>query len=172
MSPENRRYYEDMVVYIRSSRLQEAKSEELLLEIAQHLSEAQARGRTARDVFGDDPEAYCKELVAQLPKMKGLSALQFHLVVPWITLTWFFFVQAAAGFIAMWVGGPSERITQVGISTIVIMACSSYILIHSLLFRHRTGWREAAACKQIVPGPSVRFKHRLPIARLLSVRRA
>lgn len=133
MSPENLSYYQDMIVYIRSSRMQEAKSEELLLEIAQHLLEAQDKGRTARDVFGSDPEAYCKELVEQLPKMNVLGALQFHLMVPWIVLTWFFFVQAAAGFITMWVGGPIERMTQVRVSSLLFIAGGSYILIHMLL---------------------------------------
>ncbi|GAE09666.1 hypothetical protein [Paenibacillus sp. JCM 10914] len=57
MTPSNLDYYQDMVVYIRSSAIQEAKGEELLLELAEHLLEAQAKGKTAQEVFGDDPKA-------------------------------------------------------------------------------------------------------------------
>ncbi|MFB4321144.1 DUF1129 family protein [Priestia sp. BR_2] len=133
MKPNNLSYYQDMVVYIRSSSVQEQKGEELLLEIAQHLLDAQAKGKSAEEVFGSDPESYCKELVDQLPKMKGLSSLQFHLMIPWVALTWFFFVQALVGFITMWAGGPVERMTQVRISTLILIAVGSYVLIHALL---------------------------------------
>ncbi|CAM3767102.1 MULTISPECIES: DUF1129 family protein [Paenibacillus] len=133
MKPDNLSYYQDMVVYIRSSSVQESKGEELLLEIAQHLLDAQAKGKTAEEVFGSDPESYCKELVEQLPKMKGLNRLQYHLMIPWIALTWFFFVQALVGFITTWTGGPVERMTQVRISTLVLIAGGSYVLIHALM---------------------------------------
>ncbi|GAE09665.1 hypothetical protein [Paenibacillus sp. JCM 10914] len=65
--------------------------------------------------------------------MKGLSSLQHHLMIPWIALTWFFFVQALVGFITIWAGGPVERMTQIRISTLVLIAGGSYVLIHALL---------------------------------------
>ncbi|OOC58820.1 DUF1129 family protein [Paenibacillus ihbetae] len=133
MTPGNLSYYQDMVVYIRSSSVNEAKGEELLLEIGQHLLDAQAKGKTAEEVFGSDPEAYCKDLVEQLPPMKGLNKLQLHVMIPWIALTWFFFVQAIAGFIVTWTGGPVERMTQVRVSTLVLLAGGSYVLIQLVM---------------------------------------
>lgn len=133
MTPDNLSYYQDMVVYIRSSDVQELQGEELLLDMARSLLDAQGTGKTAKDVFGEDPEFYCKEQIERLPRIKGLSRLQYHLMIPWIALTWFFFVQAIVGFVTMWTGGPVERMSQVRISTLVIVAGGAYVLIHALM---------------------------------------
>lgn len=63
LSKENRAYYEDMLVYLRTSRIPTKKSEELLLEMLDHLLTAQEEGKTAEDVFGTEPKAYCEEIV-------------------------------------------------------------------------------------------------------------
>lgn len=133
MTPDNLSYYQDMVVYIRSSSVQEQQSEELLLEMARRLLDAQDKGKDAKDVFGNDLESYCKEQIERLPKRKGLSGLQYHLMIPWIALTWFFFVQAVVGFVTMWAGGPVERMSQVRISTLILIAGGAYVLIHALM---------------------------------------
>ncbi|UUZ91892.1 hypothetical protein LJK87_41425 [Paenibacillus sp. P25] len=64
LSAENREYYEEMLVYIRSSDIHQRKAEEPLLEMLQHLLEAQREGRSAVHVFGDQPARYCQELAA------------------------------------------------------------------------------------------------------------
>lgn len=133
MTPDNLSYYQDMVVYIRSSAVQEQQSEELLLDMAKRLLDAQEKGKNAKDVFGNDLESYCKEQIERLPKRKGLSGLQYHLMIPWIALTWFFFVQAIVGFVTMWAGGPVERMSQVRISTLIVIAGGAYVLIHALM---------------------------------------
>ncbi|KKO55080.1 DUF1129 family protein [Paenibacillus sp. DMB20] len=133
MTPANLKYYEDMVIYIRTSSVNEAKGEELLLEMAQHLLEAQRTGKTAEEVFGSDPIAYCAELVDELPKLKGLSRLQFNLMIPWVALTWFFFAQAIVGFVALWTGGSVEKMSQVRISTLLLIAAGSYVLIRAIM---------------------------------------
>lgn len=68
LNPENEKYYSEIMVFIRTSNVSQHKAEELLLEILDHLLEAQKNGKTAKDVFGNDPVAYCKELVSTLPK--------------------------------------------------------------------------------------------------------
>lgn len=68
LTEENKAYYEDMLLYLRKSRLPAKKVEELLLEILDHLLVAQTEGRTATEVFGTEPEAYCEELVQSFEK--------------------------------------------------------------------------------------------------------
>ncbi|MGD6941165.1 DUF1129 family protein [Cytobacillus gottheilii] len=69
LTKENEEYYENMLVYIRTSlSVSEQQSEELLLELLDHLVDAQNAGKSAKDVFGEDPAAYCKEMIKQLPK--------------------------------------------------------------------------------------------------------
>lgn len=133
MTPSNLKYYEDMVVYIRTSPVNEARGEELLLEMAQHLLDAQNKGKSAEEVFGNDPEAYCVELVENLPKLKGLSQLQLSLMIPWIALTWFFFAHALVGFVTMIANGNVEQMSQVRISTLILVAAGSYILIKLIM---------------------------------------
>jgi len=70
LNPENLKYYEDMLVYIRLSYDKSVQeTEEVLLELLDHLLEAQAEGRTAREVFGDDPKRYADQIVGELPRM-------------------------------------------------------------------------------------------------------
>jgi uncharacterized membrane-anchored protein len=78
LNEHNRNYYEDMLVYIRSHLLlSEQQSEELLMELLDHLLEAQKHGKSAEDVFGKDPKAYCDELIRQLPKEKRRNIYAF-----------------------------------------------------------------------------------------------
>ncbi len=57
-----------MLVYIRCSNVPERQSEELLLEILDHLHESQKEGENAYDVLGEDLPAYCDELIFALPQ--------------------------------------------------------------------------------------------------------
>lgn len=66
LTKENKAYYEDMLVYLRTSRIPAIKTEELLLEMLDHLLAAQKEGKRAEDVFGPDPKAYCEEIVETL----------------------------------------------------------------------------------------------------------
>jgi DNA-binding ferritin-like protein (Dps family) len=78
LNEHNEAYYDKMLVYIRSHlTISEQQSEELLMELLDHLLEAQSNGKTAEEVFGDDPKAYCDELIRQLPKEKRMSAAFF-----------------------------------------------------------------------------------------------
>jgi uncharacterized membrane-anchored protein len=78
LNEHNRNYYGNMLVYIRSHLLlSEQQSEELLMELLDHLLEAQKHGKSAEDVFGKDPKAYCDELIRQLPKEKKRNIYAF-----------------------------------------------------------------------------------------------
>ncbi|PKG22119.1 DUF1129 family protein [Niallia nealsonii] len=74
LTKENEEYYGKMLVYIRTSiGISEQQSEELLMELLDHIIEAQNEGRSAEDVFGENPSAYCNEIIKQLPKEPGKS---------------------------------------------------------------------------------------------------
>ena len=47
--------------------------EELLLEILDHLIEAQAENKNAYDIFGNDLQSYCDELIVALPAQTKLN---------------------------------------------------------------------------------------------------
>ncbi|WP_221452458.1 DUF1129 family protein [Salirhabdus euzebyi] len=78
LTEENEMYYTDIVVYIRSHlTLSEQKTEELLIELLDHLFYAQLQGKSAKEVFGNDPKGYCDELIKHLPKESKKNAIIF-----------------------------------------------------------------------------------------------
>ncbi|WP_054955672.1 DUF1129 family protein [Paenibacillus dakarensis] len=133
MTPANLKYYEDIVIYIRTSAVDEACGEEALLKLGRQLLDAQQQGKQAEDIFGSDPAEYCAGIIETLPKQKLQSQLQVHLMIPWVALTWFFFAEALIGFITKWSGGDVEKVSQVRVSTLVLLAAGSYVLVKLIM---------------------------------------
>lgn len=73
LTPENEVAYGDMLVYLRLANVPEQQVEELLLEILDHLIEAQKDGKNAYDIFGDNLQSYCDELILALPNQTKLA---------------------------------------------------------------------------------------------------
>ncbi|QWG46560.1 DUF1048 domain-containing protein [Bacillus mycoides] len=63
LTPENEAAYVDMLIYLRFTSVPQKQMEELLLEILDHLLEAQEDDKNAHDIFGEDLKAYCDELI-------------------------------------------------------------------------------------------------------------
>lgn len=78
LTAENEQYYGDMLIYIRlSSGKSEQQTEEVLLELLDHVLQAQAERRSAEDVFGSDPKAYCRELIGEIPQETRRRQIRF-----------------------------------------------------------------------------------------------
>jgi DNA-binding ferritin-like protein (Dps family) len=92
LNKENKKYYEDMLLYIRTSDVAEQEGEELLLEILEHLLEAQENGQTAEEVFGDRPKEYCDELLRDLPKEPAGQKLWMYFYITVSGMFWYFLV--------------------------------------------------------------------------------
>lgn len=75
LNPENKKYYEDLLVYVRTKNIfkDEAEVEELLLQILSDLVEAQKHVQNAESYLGKDPEALGDELI---DSVKGASFSQ------------------------------------------------------------------------------------------------
>lgn len=73
LTTENEVAYGDMLVYLRLSNVPEHQVEELLLEILDHLIEAQAENKNAYAIFGNDLRSYCDELISALPTQTKLE---------------------------------------------------------------------------------------------------
>ncbi|WP_347835339.1 hypothetical protein [Gracilibacillus sp. JCM 18860] len=56
LNEENKKVYEEMLLYVRLFfNKSEQESEEILMELLDHLLDAQGEGKSAKEVFGDDP---------------------------------------------------------------------------------------------------------------------
>lgn len=68
LNPENKKYYEDILVYIRSNlNKEEQQTEEILLEILQDILDAQKNGTSAQGFFGKNPKEISDKILAELP---------------------------------------------------------------------------------------------------------
>ncbi len=68
LNAQNEKIYEDLLLYIRTDlRVSEHAAEELLMDLLDHLIEAQEKGKDAQGLFGDSPKAYADELIANMP---------------------------------------------------------------------------------------------------------
>lgn len=80
LNDENVIYYENLLVYIRSSFMKDDKAtEELLLELLEHLIAAQQDGKSAEEVFGKKPKELADDIIATLPNEKPSKTFVFVL---------------------------------------------------------------------------------------------
>ncbi|WP_130805581.1 DUF1129 family protein [Senegalia massiliensis] len=78
LNDENLKYYEGMLLYIRTSwSKKEFETEEILSELLDHLLDAQENGKTAEEVFGQEPQEYAKQITNELPKMNVKERILF-----------------------------------------------------------------------------------------------
>ena len=80
LNEDNQKYYEQLIVYIRSQFLvNERQTEEVLTEMLDHLLLAQHKGQSAKDVFGRTPKEFADEVLDALPKDRKRSQWLFVL---------------------------------------------------------------------------------------------
>ncbi|MCE3198690.1 DUF1129 family protein [Paenibacillus sonchi] len=133
MTPFNRSYYEDMLLGLRASKVDPVRTEELLLEAAALLLEGQAKGKNAKQIFGEHPEDYFKEIAGSTPARKVRSKLNYYLMIPWAALTGLFSVYAVAGLLLLWSTGDTEMFGQISIFTILVVGAGAIVLIEIIM---------------------------------------
>ena len=82
LNKDNQQMMTNIVVYIRSANISEYEQELVRRDITHMLLDAQAEGRSAEEVIGDDAQAFCDEVIAALPPRpageRALDALRTH----------------------------------------------------------------------------------------------
>lgn len=70
LNSENKRYYEDLLTYIRCKSIfnREKDVEQILLDMLHDLIDAQSNGQSAESYFGRDPQSLADEILITLPK--------------------------------------------------------------------------------------------------------
>lgn len=69
LTKENEKYYGDLLIYIRVMAFfrDVKKSEELLLEVLRDILDAQEKGISAKEYFGENPKKVADDIIKQLP---------------------------------------------------------------------------------------------------------
>lgn len=133
MTPANRSFYEDMILAMRASSVEAVRAEELLLEAAELLLKGQAKGQTARQIFGEHPGDYFREVMDSSPQRPQRSRLANSLMISVAALTIMFAVMGVGGLLMQWSGGPAEIFGQLSIFTIIVVAFGSVVLIELIM---------------------------------------
>ena len=94
LTPQNDKYYSDMLIYIRLQlSLSEQQSEEVLMEMLDHLLDGQHEGKSAQDIFGDDPKRYADEIILNLPKEQKREVIPFILRIVIDLVSWMLMIR-------------------------------------------------------------------------------
>lgn len=125
MTPVNRDFFEDIVVYVRDSRVDRHQSEERLLELAREVLEAQQKGTSASVLFGGDAEAYARLVVESLPSIQPIEGARYYIMIAWTALTILFLVEAVIGLWAKFAGYDSSSLNQISLLAIILVAVGS-----------------------------------------------
>ena len=97
LTPENQKILVDIVAYLRGSSASTYQQELVHRDILDMLQEGEARGQTAAQVIGEDYQAFCDEILAELPRRSarertiyGLRVVSLSvLVVIWLGFSLF-----------------------------------------------------------------------------------
>lgn len=127
LTEDNKKLYEEFLMYLRTDlKIDEHQGEEILMEILNHLLEAQADGVPADEIFGNDPKRFADELIAELPSEKkkgrtGFIAGQFLSIVAFLLI-----VQGVMNFILPYF---TETDTSVGLGNIILLGVLITIVV-------------------------------------------
>lgn len=138
LTKDNLKYYEDMLVYIRlASNKSEQETEEILSELLDHVLEAQEEGKTAEQVFGDNPRQLVDEIIGELsPLVTKKRTLTFATFILYFLAfsTFFAGIFDLIGYFAFKVGALTRDI-YIGSLLIegVISIFAAFILLYGLI---------------------------------------
>lgn len=110
LSPDNQKVLTDIVAYLRGSSTPILQQEQVRRDITEMLLEGEVRGQSAQTIIGTDYQAFCDEILAELPKRSagqravyGLSAVSLSTAVLLaIWLGFGLFTAAIQGAFTLW----------------------------------------------------------------------
>ena len=133
MTPDNRSFFEDMIIALRDSPVPPLRTEELLLQAAKDLLDAQAKGRTAKQLFGDHPEDYFRAETEAAPPKRERSRAAQSAMIAWIALTWLFGIYAAGGLLMLYLNGSPGTFGEMSAFTVLLVGGGSVLLMEVLM---------------------------------------
>lgn len=151
LTEENEKYYTNLLLYIRTKlTLSEQQSEEVLMEMLDHLIEGQQDGKTAKEIFGNDPKGYADEIISHLPRENKRNSLKFVSQIAINLIGWFLIMRS---IIIPIIGGEnSEKVYVISsvllILLIMIMTAVGVKMIFGLI--SQTSFDENATDKKMM----------------------
>ncbi|WP_454192533.1 DUF1129 family protein [Paenibacillus sp. Marseille-Q7038] len=147
-------FYETFSMNVRDTRIPAQKQEELLLDAAKHLVEAQNKGDKPDSIYEGNPLGYIKELEQKYSPQHGTGptlpkntkaqtspsatesetrGLSFNLMIAWSAISIVFVLMGFIGLVTEWGGQDPTPYTRISLFTLTLIAGGAIILIQVLL---------------------------------------
>ncbi|MEC0244127.1 DUF1129 family protein [Paenibacillus dokdonensis] len=133
MTPANRDFYEDIVIYVRDSRVDRLQGEQRLIQLAKDVLDAQKKGQSASKLLGGDAEGYARSLVESLPSVKPIEGTAYYIMIAWTALTILFLVEAVIGYGAQLAGYSGSPLNRISLLAIILVAAGSIVIMEVLM---------------------------------------
>jgi len=135
LSKENEQYYSGLLLYIRTSfNKPEQETEEILMEVLDHLLQAQEEGRTAEEVFGDDPKAYAQEIVGELPTAMPTEVIKLMFMAGFSFLGVFALTSGVLTTILSYGFNLGHTVYQFHLGSLAVGIAASLLFVYLLIY--------------------------------------
>lgn len=129
LTKENEAYYTDLLVYIRLQwRLSEQQSEEILMEMLDHLLDGQREGKSAAHIFGENPVAFADQLILEIADENKRNMFLFITGLGVMLLGWVLVIRSGVLFIFSYF---TEVSSDVNLFQVIM---SAFIIILFIIF--------------------------------------
>ncbi|MEJ8305041.1 DUF1129 family protein [Saccharibacillus sacchari] len=130
LSKKNGDYFDEVIVHVRSSRVDEESGEDWLLARGQELLSAQQKSKSASKLFGDDPVLFADAALETLPQRKEARSVPLYVLAPWVALSWTFLL---LGLAALFI--PEAEEINMGMLLIVVLGAVALVEVLMRLTR-------------------------------------
>ena len=141
LSMENLNVMTEIVAYIRSANISEREQEMIIRDIMAMLAAGEREGRSAEEIIGDDPQAFCDEVIAAVKprslQEQGLETVCKVLLVL-LALEGVRLVFSFLGHFAVEGTWPYVNISLGGVIGSVVLSLGAFIIYDYISKKERT----------------------------------
>lgn len=132
LTPENLKVYEEVLMYLRCDlSLSERVTEVTLMDLLDHLLEAQMHDVTTEEFFGPDPKQFAQDLITEIPKESRRNMWMFTASIFCLLFAIFRAISGVADFIIVYF---QKRDNKIDISGELLGNLISSIIISIIIF--------------------------------------
>lgn len=170
MNEKTLAYFETFSMSVRDTRIPEQKQEELLLDAARRLVEAQNKENAPDSIYEGDPLGYIKELehkyrpqtaahhtsqknteppAASSENENETRGISFNVMIAWSAISIVLLLMGFIGLVTEWGGQDPAPYTRISLFTLTLIAGGAIVLIQVLLsFNNGTEEKQSSVRKK------------------------
>ncbi|WP_211748101.1 DUF1129 family protein [Paenibacillus sp. Marseille-Q4541] len=154
MNKETSTFYETFSASVRDTHIPDQKQEELLLDTAKRLVEAQNKGLEPDSIYEGDSQGYIQKIEQKYKPQTGTNqptdhkkkasavpstesrdtrGISFNLMIAWSAISIVLVLMGFIGLVTLWGGQDPTPYTRISIFTLALIAVGAIVLIQVLL---------------------------------------